>query len=184
MRQIRISGYAFALVCLALADPRKGDTQTLGVVFHSDTYAVSISMEQETVPGSESPIVLLAIRNASSERISRDDCSSDPRVWVQGEHGEPPTTYRERFSTLRLLPGEPDLACTLNNTWSLAPGETLTKHVLLKYLYDLHEPGSYSVYIEFPTGEGWLRTNTVNFRVMAEGPSQAAHNGSPTSKSN
>ena len=84
-----------------------------------------------------------------------------------GEHGEPPTTYRERFATMRLLPGEAPLDCTLNMTWSLAPGESLTKQILLKYLYDLHEPGKYSVFVEFPTGESWLRTNTVTFHLAA-----------------
>ena len=168
MKQIRASGFAFAIICLVMADPRIGDAQTPDAAYSSDTYAVSISMEKEAVLASQSPIVLLAIKNIGPKRIDRDDCSSDPRVWVQGEHGEPPTTYRERFSTWRLLPGEPELACTLNMTWSLAPGETLIKHILLKYLYDLRLPGKYSVYVEFPTGEGWLRTNTVNFHVTAE----------------
>jgi hypothetical protein len=156
------------LVCLALADTRVHRAQTPGAVYRSDTYAVSISMEKETVAASQPPIVSLAIRNMSDKVISRDDCSSAPRAWVQGEHGEPPTTYRERFSTQRLQPGEPDLACTLNMSWSLAPGETRKVQVLLQYLYDLHEPGKYSVYLEYPAPEGWLRTNTATFRVVPE----------------
>ncbi len=169
MKPFVISAMAIALV--ALADSNGIRAQTPGAVSQSDTYAVSISMEKETATVPDAPIVVLAIKNISDKTISRDDCSSDPRTWVQGEHGEPPTTYRERFATMRLLPGEPPLDCTLNLSWSLAPGETLTKQILLKYLYDLHEPGKYSVFVEFPTGESWLRTNTVTFHVVAKDPS-------------
>lgn len=173
MKLAPVSGFAFALVCFVLADPHNGRAQTSGAVSHSDTYAVSISMEKQTFTSDQDAIVTLAIKNISDKIISRDDCSSDPRVWIQGEHGEPPTTYRERFATQRLQPGEPELACTLNMSWSLAPGETLTRHILLKYLYDLHAPGKYSVYVEFPTGDAWLRTNTVTFQVIApEAPPQ------------
>ena len=159
-----------AVLGLLVSDPYGCLAQSAEVVYRSSTYAVSITMEKEAVAGAESPIVNLAIKNISNNRIDRDDCSSDPRVWVLGEHGEPPTTQRERFATMRLLPGEAPLACTLNLTWSLAPGETLTKHIVLKYLYDLHEPGRYTVFVEFPTDEGWLRTNTVSFHVVAESP--------------
>jgi hypothetical protein len=163
-----VSSLGVALICLFASDPCGILAQTPEAVFRSDTYAVSIAMDKETVGEAESQVVNLAIKNVSSKRIDRDDCSSDPRVWVAGEHGEPPTTYRERFATMRLLAGEAPLACTLNMAWSLAPGETLTKHILLKYLYDLKEPGKYSVFVEFPTGEGWLRTNTVTFQVVPD----------------
>ncbi len=166
MRLIHLSVFAFLLICLLPADPHNVRAQTPGAVAQSDLYAVSISMEKETTAGAEGPIVALAIKNISDKTISRDGCSSDPRTWVQGEKGEPPTTYRERFATMRLLPGEPPLECTLNLSWSLAPGETLTKQILLRYLYDLHEPGKYSVFVEFPTGDSWLRTNTVTLHVV------------------
>jgi hypothetical protein len=181
MKLIHVSIFAFALVCLVQMTPLAGRAQTPGAVYRSDTYAVSVFMEKKTVPVSLAPIVSLAIKNISDRIISRDDCSSLPRVWVQGEHGEPPTTYRERDATQRLQPGESPLPCTLNIDWSIAPGETLTKHILLKYLYDLSQPGEYSVYLEFPTGDGWLRTNTVNFSVVADKSAPDKHEPSAVS---
>jgi hypothetical protein len=182
MKQISFSAFAFAIICLLLTAPWTGDAQTPDAIYHSDIFAVTISMEMKAASASQSPIVRLAIRNISQEPISRDDCSSDPRVWVQGEHGEhgePPTTYRERFSTMRLLPGEPELPCTLNNTWSIAPGQTYVKHILLKYLYDLQEPGKYSVYVEFPVRGRWLRTNTVDFQLTPEESSREKRDAAP-----
>jgi hypothetical protein len=176
MKLIQILSLLTVSFFFIMAHPQDALAQTPDAINHSDTYAVSISMERETVSAPQLPIASFSIKNVSDKRIDRDDCSSDPRVWVQGEHGEPPTTYRERFSTLRLLPGEPELACTLNLSWSLAPGETMVKHVLLSYLYDLHQPGKYSVYLEFPAPEGWLRTNTVTFYVVPEDRSEDKHN--------
>jgi hypothetical protein len=124
-------------------------------------------MEKKQVQAGESPRVSLVIENVSDENIDLNDCFDEPRVWVQGEHGEPPTTYRERWSTSRLLPGEPELACTLNMTHRLAPGDSITRHIILNYLYDLHQPGKYSMYVEFPSKEGWLRTDPMDFEVLA-----------------
>jgi hypothetical protein len=167
---------------LIVAGARVGRAQTPNAVYHSNSYAVSISMEGETFTPkvkftpSEPPSVNLVIRNISDQQIALNDCAIMPRVWVQGEHGEPPTTYREREATMRLLPGEAPLSCTLNMTYSLAPGESMTKHVLLRYLYDLHETGKYSVYLEFPVPDGWLRTKAVDFFVEPAGISEEGHN--------
>jgi hypothetical protein len=168
MKRIQVPSLLTVSIFFLMASPHEALAQTSGFVSHSDTYAVSISMETEKVTTSQSPSVAFAIKNISSKPTGSTDCASDPRVWVQGANGEPPTTYRERASTLRLRPGEPELACTLNMSWSLAPGESRILHVLLDYLYDLHQPGKYSVYLEFPAPEGWLRTNTVTFYVVPE----------------
>jgi hypothetical protein len=166
MKAIQVS--LSTLACLFLAYPQTNRAQAPDATHPSNWYSVSISMEKETVTPSQPPVVNLAIKNISDRIVYRDDCSSDPRVWVQGEHGEPPTTFRERFGTGRLLPGEAPLACTLNLTYAINPGETYTKHILLEYLYDLRQPGTYSVYVEYPTGEGFLRTNTATFHMVAE----------------
>ena len=175
MKPTQVPNLMVLLVCLILADLHASRAQTPDAVNHSDTFAVSISMEKETASASQSPTVTFVIKNISDKRIDRDDCSSNSRVWIQGEQGEPPTTYRERAPTLRLLPGEPELACTLNMSWSLAPRESRIVHVLLSYLYDLHQPGKYSVYLEFPAPEGWLRTNIVTFHVVPEDQPEDRH---------
>jgi len=170
MKLLQVRRFAVILISLVTTLLSSASGQTPDAVSHSDTYAVSISMDKG--PTYPPPSVLLVLKNISDKRINTDDCSTYPRVWVQGEHGEPPTTERERDATLRLQPGDHALACTLNMSWSLDPGESREKHILLNYLYDLHEPGKYSVYVELPVPEGWLRSNTAQFEVSESGPGQ------------
>ena len=170
MKLLQVQPLAAILLFLVMASLNSASGQTPEAVYHSDTYTISISMDKGlTYPP---PSVLLVLKNISDKRINTDDCSTYPKVWVQGEHGEPPTTERERDATLRLQPGDHALACTLNMSWSLDPGESREKHILLNYLYDLHEPGKYSVYVEFPVPEGWLRSNTTQFQVSESGTGQ------------
>ena len=170
LKPIHVRSFMAMLISFAPVLFNSANGQTPDAVNHSDTYAVSISMDKGMTYPPQS--VSLVLKNISDKRINTDDCSTYPRVWVQGEHGEPPTTERERDATLRLQPGDHALACTLNMSWSLDPGELREKHILLNYLYDLHEPGKYSVYVELPVPEGWLRSNTTQFEVSESGQGQ------------
>ena len=90
-------------------------------------------------------------------------------VHVMGEKGEPPTTYRQRDATHRLLPGEAPLKRTLYNPWIISPRAGDTHHWLLDAFYDLSAPGKYTLYFDVrdpKTGE-ILRSNTVPFTVIA-----------------
>ena len=149
----------------------------------SDTFAIRISMDKETLQTGQPPRVRLMIWNLTDLWIAMpgDECKGQtPRVWIQGEHGEPPTTARERVDTGRPLPGDQRLDCTLNVGYPMlspaaTPADTATRTFLLEYLYDLRTPGKYSVYIEVPSPKGWVRSNTATFQVVAGEP--------PTSKS-
>ncbi len=140
----------------------------------SNTLYLTVAMEKEKLHVGQPPRVLLTAKNLTDHlvRVPGDGCGSYVRVWVQGEHGEPPTTLREREATGRLLPGEASLPCGSNANAPLAPGESATRTFLLEYLYDIHEPGTYKVYLDVPSAEGSLRTDTVTFEVIAGDPSK------------
>ncbi len=141
----------------------------------SDTFAVRIAMEKETLPVGQSPRVQLMVWNLTDRFIAMpgDQClGPSTRVWIQGEHGEPPTTARERQDTGRPLPGDEQLECTLvANNPPLSPAsmpfDTATRTFLLEYLYDLRTPGKYTVYIDVPCAKGWIRSNTVTFQIVS-----------------
>jgi hypothetical protein len=138
--------------------------------YHSDTFAIRIAMEKQTLLAGQPPKVRLTTKNLTDHLIPApgDRCGSKVRVWVQGELGEPPTTPRERDATGRRLPGDQSFECTVvADMPPLAPGESTTRTFDLEYLYDLQVPGKYTVYLEVPSPEGWLHTNTVTFQIMA-----------------
>lgn len=117
----------------------------------------------ETVTGD------LTITNLSDEDLELCPFSRSCTVHVVGEKGEPPTTYRQRDATGRLLPGEPSLARTLYIAWIVAPGETDTHHWLLNAFYDLSGPGKYTLSFEVcdPKTNEFLRSNKVSFTVAS-----------------
>lgn len=154
---------AFAPGCL------RSDGQQVIPAHKSNTLYLTVAMEKQTLPVGQPPRVVLTIKNLTDHSIPvpGDGCGAYTRVWVQGERGEPPTTLRERHDTGRLPPGEADLPCTLNASEPLVPGESTTRTFMLEYLYDLRVPGKYTAYLEVPSPEGWLRTDTVTFQIVA-----------------
>ena len=111
----------------------------------------------------------LTITNLSDQVLELCPWSDSCTVHVIGEKGEPPTTYRQRDATHRLLPGEAPLGRTLYAGWFIAPGKTDTHHWILKDLYDLSAPGKYTLYFDVrdPKTEEMLRSNTAPFTVAA-----------------
>jgi hypothetical protein len=157
----------FAPGCLRL------DGQEAIPAHKSNTLYLTIAMEKERVRAGESPKALLTLMNLTDHVIQIGDCANPPTlVWVQGERGDPPTTAWGRGAMGRLLPGEPELPCTLNVPFPLSPGATTTRGFILGAFYDLHEPGRYKVYLDVPSAEGLLRTDTVAFEVTAGDPAK------------
>ena len=152
--------------------------QSNEIANQSDTFAIRIAMEKEMLQIGQPPRVRLTIWNLTDLWIKMpgDPCAGQAtRVWVQGEHGEPPTTSRERMDTGRPLPGDQPLFCTLNAGYPLlspasTPADTATETYLLEYLYDLRSPGKYTVYLDVPCPKGWVRSNTVTFQIVAGEP--------------
>jgi len=132
----------------------------------SNTMYITIAMEKKQVHAGESPKVVLTIENLTDHAFPVNFCPPD-RFWVQGERGEPPTTYLERVETQRWLPGERDLACGPGPAELLNPGGTSKSSWALSIFYDLSAPGKYSVYVDIWSTEGYLRTDPVEFEVLA-----------------
>lgn len=111
----------------------------------------------------------LTVTNQSDESLDLCPWNDSCTVHVMGENGEPPTTYRQRNATHRLLPGEAPLNTTLNVGWFVAPGKTDTNHWILKDLYGLSAPGKYTLHFEVqdPKTREVLRSNTVSFSVAS-----------------
>ncbi len=160
----------FALRCLRF------DGQEIIAAHKSNTFYLTIAMEKQTLPVGQFPRVVLTIKNLTHHIIELDGCRPGATVWVQGEHGEPPTTLEERDDTGRLLPGETSLPCTATLIFPLWPGKSTTRTFLLEDFYDLQLPGKYTVYIEFPSPEGRLRTDTVKFQIVAGEPPPTKNN--------
>ena len=134
---------------------------------HESNYLlVTITMEKRQVHVGESPKVILMIQNVSDRAVTVNGCAAE-RFYVQGEKGEPPTTFIERDYTDRLLPGESPLGCTLVASVTLNPGGIFKGSALLSYFYDLGAPGKFTVFAEVASPEGWLRTDPIGFEVLA-----------------
>lgn len=137
----------------------------------SNTYRLRLAMRSQRVRAGEAPVAMLTMKNLTDHTIDVGGCKTE-RVWVQGEHGEPPTTYRGRNANGRLLPGESPLQCTAVASTPLQPDTSITFHFDLLEYYDLHEPGRYTGYLDMPSEEGWLRTDPVAFEITAEDPAK------------
>jgi hypothetical protein len=131
---------------------------------------VTIAMEKKQVHVGESPKVIVTIENLSDHALCANGCCPEDMFYVQGEKGEPPTTYVERVETQRLLPGERDMPCGPGPGLIAYPGGTAKTTALLSYFYDLSAPGKYTVYVEIPSAEGVLRTDPVEFEILAADP--------------
>ena len=140
----------------------------------SDLIAVSIKMKQDSVQAAQHPLVLLTSKNICKHNLF-PSLSSDTRVHLEVENGEPPLTYRHR--QLRGEAGLPTLAgggpgrIPLNVPGEkpyegIPPGGSDVEIVDLGELYKLI-PGKYTVYLEVQDLSGvWLRTNTVHFEIQ------------------
>jgi hypothetical protein len=173
MKAVRVLTWLAVIAAVFAPGFLRLDGQEAIPAHKSNTFRLTIAMEKERVPVGESPKALLTVKNLTDHVIQLWSCAAPPTlVWIQGEHGEPPTTAWGRGAMGRLLPGEPELMCTLNLPFPLAPGDTTTHGFILDAFYDLHEPGKYKVYLDFPSEEGLLRTDTVTFEVIAADPAK------------
>jgi hypothetical protein len=143
----------------------------------SATLELSIALPIEHIPLGQKPWVHLTVKNLGREEIAypRD------RVYVEGPKGEPPTTLVQRSITGRFNPGDKPIPPTgFRPPIAPAglPGDTFTIKYDLSYLYELKEPGKYTVYIEVfdslsekpnakTATDNWLRSPTATFEMQA-----------------
>jgi hypothetical protein len=150
------------------------NSQDLSADAKSALIAVSIKMKQGDVPSGQKPLLILTTKNISKQNLF-PSLSSDWRLHVEGEKGEPPRTYYHR--QVRHEPGLPALddggpaRYPLNIEGEkpyegIPPGESDVMQFDLTVYYDLI-PGQYTVYLEVQDKAGvWLRTNTVHFEIQ------------------
>ena len=142
-----------------------------------DSVSIHISLQKSSYVIGEKPIAVMAINNLSSKDIWFSTALNLSRIHVTSKDGEPPKTELHRHILGDFRPGDgPDLRSDSVGR-DIAPGATDAQKYDLTYFYDLSHPGDYSVYLEIydpagpKDGSGhWLRTNTVNFKMVA--PSQ------------
>jgi len=141
--------------------------QTAASAPKPNSIAISLKMKEQQVPVGQSPWAILSVKNLTDESMEIHNYTY--RVYVEGDKGEPPTTLVQRQMTGRFKPGDVPLRMDENALWSIAPGRSDEHSFQLTYLYDLSEPGEYSVYAEVmdPYSHKLLRTNTVQFKVQA-----------------
>jgi len=132
----------------------------------SPAITVSISLQKDKVPLGESPWVLFAVKNLTDHEIVIED--SMCRLHVEGEKGERPRTPASKVITNRFQSRVATLRPVVYVPWIIAPGETSIHKYKLAYLFDLSDPGQYTIYIEVmdPSSHKWLRTNTANFEMQ------------------
>lgn len=163
---LRPGNHALAVLALAVLTTSLGAAQS-GVSPSVSRPSIAISAASGTyrLDTGDTLTGELTVRNLSDENLEL--CRYSCTVHVMGEKGEPPTTYRQRDATHRLLPGESPLEITLYAGWFIAPGNADTHHWILKDLYDLSTPGKYTLYFEVqdPKTREILRSNTVPFSV-------------------
>jgi hypothetical protein len=139
----------------------------------STTISLAIAVPAEHIPVGQKPWVSLTVKNLGAQEINYPY----DRVYVDGPNGEPPTTLRQRQLTMRLNPGEPQLRMDRFGSY-IAPGASSTRKYDLSALYDLSEPGKYTVYIEVldelaalakakTKTDYWVRSPVATFEVEA-----------------
>jgi hypothetical protein len=160
--------HVLAVMALAVLAASIGDAQS-GVSPSVSRPSIAISAASGTyrLDTGDTLTGELTVTNLSNENLELCPWSDSCTVHVMGEKGEPPTTYRQRDATHRLLPGESPLERTLYVGWLIAPGKADTHHWIVNKLYDLSSPGKYTLYFEVqdPKTHKMLRSNTVPFSV-------------------
>ena len=166
----RLRNHVLALMGLVVVAVPLGSAQSgVSPSAVQPSIAIKVSMGTYRLDRGDTLTGELTVTNLSDENLELCPWSDSCIVHVMGEKGEPPTTYRQRDATHRLLPGEAPLERTLYAGWFIAPGKADTHHWILNALYDLSTPGKYKLYFEVqdPKTREMLRSNTVPFSVAA-----------------
>lgn len=164
--------HVLAVITLAVATVSLGSAQSgIPQAVSQPSIAIKASMGTYRLSTGDTLTGELTVTNLSNENLELCPWPDRCTVHVMGEKGEPPTTYRQRDSTHRLLPGEAPLERTVYSPWIVAPGKADTHHWILDAFYDLSTPGKYTLYFEVqdPKTREVLRSNTVPFSVATPG---------------
>lgn len=147
----------FAFVCNCLQGQNtKAESQPVGI-------ALSIAVQKSKVPAGQSPIVIFGVENLGPREIAVHDYI----FHVEGENGEPETTYIQRLITHKLRTGEAEMRADAYAVWTIMPGTSEDRKIKVSELYDVSSPGKYTAYVEVmdPSSKKWVRTRTVKFEI-------------------
>ncbi len=177
MIRLRISAILIATLIVVAAKGISLDAQTTtetspSASSRSVAISLSIAVPIKQVPMGQKAWISLTVTNLGSETIAYPP----ERVYVEGSHGEPPTTRLQRASTHRLRSGESEIRPTGFQSF-IAPGSPLTIKYDLSAYYEFKEPGKYSVYIEVldrsaanaktkTDTDYWVRSPVATFEVL------------------
>jgi hypothetical protein len=154
--------FATGIICDHLkAQSAKEAQHAVGIV-------LSIAVPKNKLPAGQSPVIIFGVENVSPSDFVIHDYMY--RLHVDGEHGEPPTTYRQRLITHKLRAGEAEMGSDEWVEWRIFPGMSDDRRLQVSGYYDVSAPGKYSAYVEVedPTSGKWLRTRTVKFEIVTE----------------
>ena len=108
-RLLRLASLLVILV-LVSAWPIFIDAQTKSPAKDPASLVASLEIQRERVPIDLKPLVILTVKNISSNAIPLRSDMPDYRIHVDGENGEAPKTFYHRRLRGELQPGESELA--------------------------------------------------------------------------
>jgi len=156
----------------ALAQQEKTSPRTSTLQEASSNLTVTISVQDDRQGNSGTPLLLLTVHN-----LGKDDVLfPEERIHVTGKTGEPKTTLRQRQVTHTLQQNEPEIRDSGFDP-VIEAGQSFTRKIGLKDLYDLSRPGKYSVFAEVLDAQAsrdnagiWVRSRTITFEVSPTAP--------------
>jgi hypothetical protein len=142
----------------------------------SSDWRMTIRMDKDVVKAGSEVKVLIEAKNISDHAILVTEELKNPRridlrykTYVRAADGSlaPETKWGRRVRTGREEPGESTIEVGSSYERYIQPGQIRPETLVLNALYDLSEPGKYSVQIEIPDEQGHviLRSNIVTFMV-------------------
>jgi hypothetical protein len=172
---IRVLALFVAATAAIVGCPIPLGSQSAPVANQPDSVSIHVSLQKSSYAIGEKPIAVMTMKNISSEAIWFSTALDLSRIHVTSKDGEPPKTELHRHLLGDFRPGDgPDLTSGPVVGRAIAPGTVYSHSYDLTYFYDLRKPGNYGVYIEIYDPQGakdgsgrWLRTNTVQFEMVA-----------------
>jgi hypothetical protein len=155
--------------------PQTGEASQAAQIFTSD-WATTIRMDKDVVKAGSEIRVWIDFKNISNHAILVSEETKNPRVveqrfraYVRTENGAlaPETKWGRKVRTGKDDPGEFTIEVGSIYQRYIQPGQTRTDAVRLSGMYDLGQPGKYTVQLEIPDEKGSIvfKTNTLTFTV-------------------
>jgi hypothetical protein len=157
-------------------------SQALAPSASNPPFVLILTLQKNHIPMSEKRIAILEVTSTSDPTVIADreimlGCPPfQYRIHIEKDDtGEPAKTeyYRHILGDFRKGDG-PDQSGGSCFAVPLRSGSTIRQSYDLSYFYDLTEPGSYVLYMEFFDYDGrnksgaWIKSNTAHFDVQAD----------------